>query len=200
MVEDDNSFLNKPGMWWWNEKQPKKMMAKLKDGSQRVVNEYFQTKPNVAARFNKFWEKLEAQLVKEVNKCLDLSGTELEVARKRRDDDEERGILSGDLELEGDANTDFWAVFWGHATYIKETLLANDNCNQRRAMEQLRRIDRYRFLMEWQYCDKVDINYDSCHWVWYKGWGDNPGTEPRGNPRKWASFKTGGQYNRFYNQ
>ena len=172
-------------------------MEKLRSGTPKVIDHYFANHSAVKDRLNKFWRNFEDHLVRQVNKCLDLSGTELEAVRKRRDDEAERKILSGDLSLELDANKDFWAVFWGHGTYIKETMLANDNCNQDRAMELLRRVDRYRYIMEWHYCDKVDKDYPACSWVFYKGWGDNPGTVPRGRPRTWASFRqNGGKFSR----
>ena len=190
-------FLDQDAAWFtsWS---PKNMMKNLKVVTPLVNNAYFPDK--VANRFNKFWTNLQNQMGRQANKCLDLNDSVKEVA----DVDVERNNMFQSHELNGAAKEDFWAIFWGHAVYIREALLQNENCNQRVAMKLLRRVDRYRFLTEWQYCDKVDMGYDGCHWIHKWDW-DSPlnnavkGDE-RGNPRTWNDFAEGGKYNANYGE
>ena len=148
---------------------PKQMMVKLRDATPLVMNEYHV--PSVAVKMNRFWSKLQDQLARTVNKCADLSETEKEVVRRSA---EERGLLN-DLELSGDWNDDMWIIFWGHATYIREALLQNPNCDN---------------VNEWQYCDKVDSSGPTCNWLYYNWKG-----EAKANPRQSHSeFQAGGEY------
>ena len=171
-------------MAWFGEWSPQQMMAKLRNATPLVMNEYHV--PQVATRMNKFWSKLQDQLTRTVNKCAGLSGTAKEVVRRST---EERSLLN-DLELSGDWNDDMWVIFWGHGTYIREALLQNPNCDNARAMKFMRRVDRFRFINEWQYCDKVDSSGPPCNWLYFNWKG-----EAKANPRQsHPEFQEGGAY------
>ena len=193
---NNNDFLDQDAAWFtsWS---PKNMMSNLKIATPLVNDAYFADKPRVAERFNKFWTSLQNQMGRQANKCLDINVPAKEVDVP--DKPERSNNIFQSHQLNGNANDDFWAIFWGHAVYIREALLQNENCNQRLAMRLLRRVDRLRYFTEWQYCDKVDIEYSNCKWIHKWNWnapalGGVKGEE-RGNPRTWQDFQEGGKYN-----
>ena len=173
--------MNKDETWFSDTHSPKGFLAKIRDATPIVMNGYL--KPREAARMIAFYNKLSNQLAEEVNDCAGLAGTNNAVPRVRRAD--ERGLLN-DLNLTGDAMSDMYTVSWGFATYIREALLQNENCNQARATKWLRRVDRFRHIQEWQYCDKVDSTGDVCAYRYFNWKGE---TKP--NPRNSELFESG---------
>ena len=176
-------------------------MEDLKTVTPLVFNHYFGQGSTHANRFNNWFSRIQNRLVRNVNDCMDLSGTELEVARKRRSRDD-RTIFQTH-ELKGNSKQDFWAVMWGHASYIRETLLSNENCDDAKAMKLMRRIDRLRLIVDWQYCDKVDPDGANCYWVYKYNW-DAPAKgiskgDDRPHPRQWDDFQEGGKYHQHFN-
>ena len=187
-------------MDWFGSHSPKNFMASLKVVTPLVFNTYFGEGSNHANKFNTWFGQIQERAIRNVNRCMNLSGTNLEVARKRRDSGD-RSIFKTH-ELKGNPKQDFWAVSWGHATYIRETMLQNEGCNQEHAMKMLRRIDRLRLLIEWQYCDKVDPDYEQCYFI--HKWNYNVASQgvqkgdDRPNPRSWDWFQEGGKYHKNY--
>ena len=182
-------------MEWFGDHSPKNFMASLKMATPIVFNNYFGENTKHANQFNRWFGQIQDSLVRNVNKCMDLEG-DFEVARKRRDD----RTLFQTGELKGNPKQDFWAIMWGHATYVRETMLSNEECNQERAMRFLRRIDRLRLIVEWQYCHQVDPEYQQCKWVYKYNYnvasqGIQKGDD-RPNPRAWDWFQEGGKYHK----
>ena len=166
--------------WFHDTYSPKGFLNKIRNATPLVMNTYLKRKE--ADRMIAFYNKLSNQLAEAVNECSGLGGTKNAVPRVRRD---ERDLFN-DLELTGDAIGDMNRISWGFATYIREALLQNDNCDHARASKWLRRVDRFRHIQEWQYCDKVDSSNEVCDWRYYKNNG-----EVKSNPRRSALFQTG---------
>ena len=175
------NFLTNNEEWFHDTYSPKSFLEKLRNATPLVMNEY--QEPKVAERMINFYNKLSNQLAGAINECAGLSGTNNAVPRVRRSD--ERGLLN-DLELTGDAMDDMYVISWGFATYIRESMLQNENCDQARASKWLRRVDRFRHIQEWQYCDKVDSTGPVCAYRYF-----NYKNEAKSNPRESALFTTG---------
>ena len=192
-----NGFLEN-NLEWFGANSPKNFMNDLKIVTPLVFNNYFGGGSRHATKFNSWFGQIQRSLVRNVNRCMDLSGTKLEVARKRRAGSD-RSIFSTH-QLIGSAKKDFWAIFWGHATYVRETMLSNEKCNQRTAMRIMRRVDRMRLLVEWQYCDKVDPDYEQCSkihkWNYSNASQGIQKGDDRPNPRNWDWFQEGGKYHK----
>ena len=177
---NQGEFLTTDEDWFHDTYSPKGFLTKVRNATPLVMNAYLGQKE--ANRMINFYNKLSNQLAEAVNECSGLGGTNNAVPRVRRD---ERGLLN-DLELTGDAMSDMYVVSWGFATYIREALMQNENCDQARAAKWLRRVDRFRQIQEWQYCDKVDDSGEVCAYRYYKNNG-----QKKPNPRKSALFQTG---------
>merc|ERR1712193_133508 len=186
-----NDFLDDNMEWWDESWSPNAFMRKLENATKLVNNAYFGADSKVANRLNKFWSNLQGKMKRTGNRCLSDAH---EINRRAASKQGVRGLLN-DQELTGDAVDDFWTIFWGHGTWIREALLQTPECHNYRAMRMMRTLDRYRFITQWQYCDKVDDGHASCEWIHKWAWGPNEGQE-RGNPRSWNDFQEGGKYHR----
>ena len=185
-----NDFLGDEMDWWSDNFSPNSFMRKISGATELVNNNYFGEGSKVATRLNKFWGNLQGKMRRYGNKC---TGAHT-INRRSVDSDGARGLLN-DQTLTGSAMDDFWTVFWGHGTWIREALLDNPDCDTERAMKMLRTVDRYRYITQWQYCDKVDDTHQSCDWLHKWAWGPNEG-DIRPNPRSWNDFQEGGKYHR----
>ena len=176
------------------------MMEKIKQYTPRIMSHYFDVIIGDPASGDAKWMAkvndrhivwfawLQVSMAKQANKCNNLYGTSKQVSagRKRRDD-EERGVFDDGLFT--NPISDFWSIFWHHAAFIRETLIQNPECNQKRAMAMLRRVDRMRFTIIWNYCRHIDNSFDECKWI-----ERNPDGSKRKHPRKWADLQEGGKF------
>ena len=205
-ASDEKKFSNNHNGWldedlsWFNAggHSPKIMMEKIKTHTGPILHKYFDVvigdpasgdakfMYKVNDRHSRYFAYLQNSMAKQANKCNNLTGTSKEVSRKRRDD-EERGVFADGQFT--NAISDFWSIFWHHAAFIRETLIQNPECNQNRAMAMLRRVDRMRFTMIWNYCRHIDNSFDECSWIERKADGSK-----RKHPRKWADLSEGGKY------
>ena len=149
--------------------------------------EDFKTMYPIADRFSRWFSKLQYQMAKQANECNNLTGSKA-VLRKRRDN-EERGIFDDGQHVGPIA--DFWSIFFHHAAFIRESLIQNPACNQNVAMKMLRRVDRYRLTLIWNYCRKIEpeSTHKECNWI-----AKHKDGSKRKHPRKWADLQPGGKY------
>ena len=175
------------------------MMNKIKQYTPQILSNYFDViigdpaEGNakwmypISDRFSVMFSKLQGQMARQANECNNLTGSK-EVSRKRRDD-EERGVFD-DGQFVGPI-ADFWSIFWHHAAFIRESLVQNPDCNQNVAMRMLRRVDRYRLTLIWNYCRKIEpeSTHDECLWI-----AKHKNGSKRKHPRKWADLQPGGKY------
>merc|ERR1711990_65590 len=134
--------------WWYLYPNiPANQMKKMRETTPVFFDAYFNEK--AAGRFSANWADLQDDMESAAADCTFTS-------RKRRNAGSDERFMNqfvADNFAADDAKSDFWAFQEGHARWIVKQI--QEDCPNK-AARLLRRVDIFRFGMNWRYCKSFE--------------------------------------------
>ena len=180
---------------WWTPSTGFNQMKKMRSTTGKFLDAYFPNAAGVRERYAEKWTKLQDDMESAAADCTfaDKGAN----GRKRRDANEERfmnNFFENDFNA-GDAVKDFRNFQEGHARWI--VMEVKEGCPVK-AEKLLRRVDRFRFAMNWRYCKEFEglpasLSEDTqdqdpvgfCWWAYFHN------GQPKKHPRNWKAISEG---------
>jgi len=182
---DNFAFMNDvKWMYKWNEASSTRVLDEIRTGSDKFISLHFKDNEEATKygdKLDQMFTKTQENMMKASARCRSRANRQVYTSRRRREA-EERGVWA---LPEAGFKTDSYQLFFTYARWIRNELyLSCPKMDSGKRM--LKRMDRFRLLTVYKYCDLVDNTIDLCQ---YSPYAENG--EKMEHPRKWMNEKFG---------